>query len=132
MPSGEALGFTGHADSPHGTISQMNTKLYVGNLPFTSTALDLQGLFAEAGGVAAIDLVFDKSSGRSRGFAFVTMATPEDARAAIQKLHGHALEGRNLTVSEARPPPERPARNFADRGEKRGDARDEGPGRERR
>ena len=87
----------------------MNTKLYVGNLPFSSTALDLQGLFAQSGSVAAIDLVFDKLTGRSRGFAFVTMATPEEAKAAIEKLHGHALDGRNLTVSEARPPAERPA-----------------------
>jgi RNA recognition motif-containing protein len=88
----------------------MNTKLYVGNLPFSTTALELQGLFAEAGGVAAIDLVLDKATGRSRGFAFVTMATPETAAAAIVKLHGHPLDGRKLTVSEARPPAERPAR----------------------
>lgn len=107
----------------------MNTKLYVGNLPFSSTALELQGLFAQAGGVAAIDLVFDKLTGRSRGFAFVTMATPEDARAAIDKLHGHALDGRSLTVSEARPPAERPARDFGDRGENRGGSRSEGRGR---
>lgn len=87
----------------------MQTKLYVGNLPFSSTALELQGLFSEAGAVAAIDLVFDKVTGRPRGFAFVTMATPEEAKAAIDKLHGHALDGRKLTVSEARPSPDRSA-----------------------
>ncbi|HWA08698.1 MAG TPA: RNA-binding protein [Opitutaceae bacterium] len=101
----------------------MNTKLYVGNLPFSSTALDLQGLFAQAGSVAAIDLVFDKVTGRPRGFAFVTMATPEGAKAAVAKLHGHALDGRNLTVSEARPPAERPARDFGARDDKRQDGR---------
>ena len=94
----------------HQPQNLMNTKLYVGNLPFSATALELQGLFAEAGGVAAIDLVFDKVTGRSRGFAFVTMVTPEAAGAAIEKLHGHPLDGRNLTVSEARPPVERPRR----------------------
>ena len=87
----------------------MQTKLYVGNLPFSCTALELQGLFSEAGAVAAIDLVFDKVTGRPRGFAFVTMATPEEAKAAIDKLHGHALDGRKLTVSEARASSERPA-----------------------
>ena len=81
----------------------MNTKLHVGNLPFSATALELQGLFAQAGAVAAIDLVTDRMTGRSRGFAFVTMATPEEASAAIAALHGHPLDGRNLTVSEARP-----------------------------
>ena len=88
----------------------MNTKLYVGNLPFSTTALELQGLLAEAGGVAAIDLVLDKATGRSRGFAFVTMATPDAAGAAIDKLHGRPLNGRNLTVSEARPQTELPGR----------------------
>jgi RNA recognition motif-containing protein len=98
---------------------RMNTKLYVGNLPFTTTALDLQGLFSQAGGVASIDLVTDKFTGRSRGFAFVTMATPEDAKNAVAQLHGHDLGGRNLTVSEARPPAEPPAHS-RDGGERSG------------
>ncbi len=88
----------------------MNTKLYVGNLPFATTALDLQQLFAEAGTIASVDLVSDNFTGRSRGFAFVTMDTAEGAQNAIAKLHGHDLGGRHLTVSEARPPAERPAR----------------------
>ena len=97
----------------------MNTKLYVGNIPFATTAQDLQDLFSQAGGVAAVDLIFDKFTGRSRGFAFVTMATGEDAQKAIEKLHGHAMEGRNITVNEARPKEERPPRSF-EGGERRG------------
>jgi RNA recognition motif-containing protein len=88
----------------------MNSKLYVGNLPFTATALDLQQLFAQAGGVASIDLVVDKFTGRSRGFAFVAMASAEESKEAIAKFHGHDLGGRQLTVTEARPPTERTAR----------------------
>ena len=98
----------------------MSTKLYVGNLPFASTAQDLQDLFAQAGTVAGVDLIFDKFTGRSRGFAFVTMATPEEAQAAIQKFHGFAMDGRNLTVNEARPKEERPPRQFEGGGERRG------------
>jgi cold-inducible RNA-binding protein len=97
----------------------MSTKLYVGNLPFATTAQDLQDLFAQAGTVASVDLIFDKFTGRSRGFAFVTMASPEDAQTAIQKLHGHPIDGRNLTVNEARPKEERAPRQF-DGGERRG------------
>lgn len=89
----------------------MNTKLYVGNLPFNATALELQNLFSEAGNVASIDLIVDKFTGRPRGFAFVAMATPEDAKKAIEKFHGHPLNGRNLTVNEARPPAERSPRD---------------------
>ena len=98
----------------------MNTKLYVGNIPFATTAQDLQDLFSQAGGVAAVDLIFDKFTGRSRGFAFVTMATGEDAQKAIEKLHGHGMEGRNITVNEARPKEERPPRSFEGGGERRG------------
>jgi cold-inducible RNA-binding protein len=97
----------------------MSTKLYVGNLPFASTAQDLQDLFSQAGTVASVDLIFDKFTGRSRGFAFVSMGTPEEAQAAIQKFHGYAIEGRNLTVNEARPKEERPPRQF-EGGERRG------------
>ena len=97
----------------------MSTKLYVGNLPFAATAQDLQNLFSQAGTVASVDLIFDKFTGRSRGFAFISMATPEEAQAAIQKFHGFAMEGRNLTVNEARPKEERPPRQF-EGGERRG------------
>ena len=97
----------------------MSTKLYVGNLPFTSTAQDLQDLFSQAGTVVSVDLIFDKFTGRSRGFAFLAMSTPEEAQAAIQKFNGFGMDGRNLTVNEARPKEERPPRQF-EGGERRG------------
>ena len=93
--------------------------LYVGNLPFTSTAQDLQDLFSQAGTVVSVDLIFDKFTGRSRGFAFLAMSTPEEAQAAIQKFNGFGMDGRNLTVNEARPKEERPPRQF-EGGERRG------------
>jgi RNA recognition motif-containing protein len=97
----------------------MSTKLYVGNLPFASTAQDIQDLFSQAGSVSSVDLIFDKITGRSRGFAFVEMATPAEAQAAMQKFHGHAMDNRNLTVTEARPREERAPRQF-EGGERRG------------
>jgi RNA recognition motif-containing protein len=88
----------------------MSTKLYVGNLSFNTTENDLQDAFAAHGTVTSVDLIMDKMSGRSRGFAFVTMDTPESAKAAIAALHGAQLDGRPLTVNEARPREERPFR----------------------
>jgi RNA recognition motif-containing protein len=85
----------------------MGTKLYVGNLPFNTTEPDLQDLFAQAGTVSEVMLVQDKFTGKSRGFAFVTMASEADAQNAITQLHGKPLEGRPLTVNEARPREER-------------------------
>jgi RNA recognition motif-containing protein len=85
----------------------MGTKLYVGNLPFNTTEPDLQDLFAQAGTVSEVMLVQDKFTGKSRGFAFVTMASEADAQNAITTLHGKPLEGRPLTVNEARPREER-------------------------
>lgn len=90
------------------TKSKMNTKLFVGNLSFNTTENDLQDLFAAHGPVAHVDLIMDKMSGRPRGFAFVTMETKEDADKAIQALHGKNIDGRDLTVNEARPREERP------------------------
>lgn len=81
----------------------MNTKLYVGNLAYDTTENDLEDLFTSYGPVREVNLIMDRTSGRSRGFAFVTMATPEGAQAAIQGLAGQAVKGRNLTVNEARP-----------------------------
>lgn len=97
----------------------MTSKLYVGNLPFSTTAQELQDLFAQAGDVAGVDLIFDKFTGRSRGFAFVNMATPEDASRVIEKFNGFSMDGRNLTVNEARPKEERPPRGFEPVGERR-------------
>lgn len=87
----------------------MGNKLYVGNLPFNTTETDLQDLFAEAGPVSEVVLMQDKFTGKSRGFAFVTMATDADAANAVNQLNGKALEGRPLTVNEARPREDRPA-----------------------
>jgi RNA recognition motif-containing protein len=81
----------------------MNTKLYVGNLSFDTTENDLQDLFPAHGPVSEVNLITDRMSGRSRGFAFVTMGTPEGAQAAIQALAGKEIGGRALTVNEARP-----------------------------
>ena len=85
----------------------MNTKLYVGNLSFDTTENDLQDLFSQFGPVTEVNLIMDRMSGRSRGFAFVTMATPEGSKAAIEGMAGKSVNGRNLTVNEARPREER-------------------------
>jgi hypothetical protein len=86
-----------------------NSKLYVENLPFASTAQDLEALFGEVGTVSVVEIIFDKFTGRSRGFAFVTMGSGEEAQKAVEKFHGHQLEGRALAVNIARPREERPA-----------------------
>ena len=100
----------------------MSTKLYVGNVPFSTTSQDLQTLFGQHGAVESVELIADKFTGRSRGFAFVSMVTPEEAQKAIQALNGFAIEGRNLTVNEARPKEERPGggRGFGGGGGGRG------------
>lgn len=78
----------------------MNTKLYVGNLAATTTEEDLLGLFSPHGNVAEVNLPIERVSGRPRGFALVTMATPQGAGAAILALNGKELEARVLTVTE--------------------------------
>jgi len=85
----------------------MNTKLYVGNLSFDTTENDLQDAFAQFGPVTEVNLIMDRMSGRSRGFAFITMATAEGAQAAIAGMGGKSLKGRDVTVNEARPREER-------------------------
>jgi cold-inducible RNA-binding protein len=84
----------------------MARKLYVGNLPYQTGEEDLQQLFATAGTVESVSIMRDMATGRARGFAFVEMATDEDAQNAINQLNNHALGGRNLTVNEARPRPQ--------------------------
>jgi cold-inducible RNA-binding protein len=81
----------------------MNTKLYVGNLPYDTSESDLQALFAAAGDVTTVNLVRDRATGQARGFAFVEMGDAEGARRAIADLHQHQLGGRSLTVNEAKP-----------------------------
>jgi cold-inducible RNA-binding protein len=86
----------------------MATKLYVGNLSFQTTSDELRDHFAQAGTVESASVVEDRMTGRSRGFGFVEMATPEEASAAIEQLNGKEFGGRNLTVNEARPRTDRP------------------------
>ena len=107
----------------------MNTKLYVGNLYFDTTENDLQDSFAKHGTVTSVDLIMDKLSGRSRGFAFVTMESKEGMQAAIQALNGVEIGGRALTVNEARPREDRPARSGGGGGG--GGGGDRGPRRDR-
>jgi len=89
----------------------MSTKLFVGNLSFNATENQLQDLFGAHGTVTEVDLIMDKFSGRPRGFGFVTMESKEAAEAAIQALNGKQLDGRAMTVNEARPREERPPRS---------------------
>src|SRR5207253_973769 len=86
----------------------MGTKLYVGNLSFNTTENELQELFSQAGAVQEVTLMQDRFTGKSRGFAFVTMGSEQDAQNAISKLNGQTVEGRALTVNEARPRETRP------------------------
>ena len=98
----------------------MSSKIYVGGLPYATTDAQLQDLFAAHGTVESARVITDKFTGRSRGFDFVEMASNEEAQKAIQALNGTDLDGRNLTVNEARPQEKR-AGGFGDRGgERRG------------
>ncbi len=81
----------------------MSSKLYVGNLSFDTTEVDLQDTFAEAGTVSEVALMQDKFTGKSRGFAFVTMSSADEGQKAISLFHGKNVQGRALTVNEARP-----------------------------
>jgi RNA recognition motif-containing protein len=83
-------------------------KLYVGNLSFDTTENDLQDLFEQLGQVGEVSLMMDRMTGRSRGFAFVTMNDNAQATAAVAALNGKDLNGRTLNINEARPREERP------------------------
>jgi len=100
----------------------MSTKLFVGNLSFNTTENDLQEAFAAHGQVVEANLMMDRMTGRSRGFAFVTYSTPEEAQKAIAAMNGAQIDGRALTVNIARPKEERPPGG--------GGGRDRGPRRE--
>ena len=86
----------------------MATKLFVGNLTYTSTENDLQDHFSQAGSVLSVSIMQDRATGRSRGFAFIEMGSPADAEKAIAMFHQKDFQGRPLTVNEARPREERP------------------------
>ncbi|KAK6140223.1 hypothetical protein DH2020_026021 [Rehmannia glutinosa] len=87
-------------------------KLFVGNLPFNVDSAALAGLFEQAGGVEMVEVIYDKTTGRSRGFGFVTMSSVEEARAAEQQFNGYELEGRVLRVNSGSPPPKRENSSF--------------------
>ncbi len=87
----------------------MNTKMYVGNLPFDVTELELRDLFSAHGQVNEVAVVMDRDTGRPRGFAFVTMNAKEGMETAIKELDGKDFNGRPLSVNEARPRENRPA-----------------------
>lgn len=106
----------------------MSNKLYVGNLSFKTSEDELRSAFGQYGSVTDVYVAMDKMTGRPRGFAFVTMGTPEEAKAASEKMNGVDLGGRQLTVNEARPKEDRPGGGFGGgggggggfRGERRG------------
>src|SRR5215471_11391474 len=81
----------------------MATKLFVGNLPFNTTPADLESLFGQVGAVSSVNIITDKFTGRSRGFGFVEMSNNDEAQTAIERFNGHELQGRALTVNEAKP-----------------------------
>jgi RNA recognition motif-containing protein len=102
----------------------MNEKLYVGNLAYSTTENDLRELFATAGTVNSCELIKDRDSGQSKGFAFVTMSTQAEAEKATEMFNGKALANRNLTVNVAKPREERrPGGGGFDRGGPRGNQR---------
>jgi len=88
----------------------MAKKLYIGGLPFSMTEDSLKELFSQAGTVESATIIIDKMSGRSRGFGFVEMSSDDEAVKAVELLNGKEVEGRNLTVAEARPMEDRPQR----------------------
>ncbi|MCC6145924.1 MAG: RNA-binding protein [Candidatus Hydrogenedentes bacterium] len=90
----------------------MGTKLFVGNLSFNTSEGDILELFKQAGTVVSCDLIVDKFTSKSRGFAFVQMGSQEEANKAVEQFNGKELDGRPLTVNEARPREERPRGDF--------------------
>jgi RNA recognition motif-containing protein len=95
----------------------MNKKLYVGGLSYDTTEDTLKDAFAKVGTVESAVIITDKMSGRSKGFGFVEMSSEEEAQSAIEALNGKELDGRTLTVNEARPMTDRPKhRNDFNRG----------------
>ena len=100
----------------------MATKLFVGNLSFNATTADLEALFGQAGVVSSVNIISDKFTGQSRGFGFVEMGSTQEAQTAIERFNGYELQGRALTVNEAKPQEARAG----------GGGRSGGGGRERR
>jgi len=108
--------FSKAAPADDNNNTNMATKLFVGNLPFSVSEKDLQDCFAQAGAVVSVSIMQDRNTGRSRGFAFVEMNTQAEAEAAIGQFHGKEFQGRALTVNVARPREERPpGRSYEER-----------------
>ena len=108
-----------------------NSKLYVGNLSFNTTEGELRSHFEQFGSVTDTYVAMDKMTGRPRGFAFITMGTPEEAKMAIEKTNGVDFGGRALQVNEARPKEDRPSGGFGGGGGGRGGYGGGGGGRDR-
>jgi RNA recognition motif-containing protein len=106
----------------------MATKLFVGNLSFNTTEGEILDLFKQAGNVTKCELIIDKFTNKSRGFAFVEMGSQEEANAAISQFNGKELGGRALTVNEARPREDRPRGDFGGGGGRGGGGRGFGGG----
>ena len=90
----------------------MGTKLYVGGLPYSTTEQQLSELFSQQGSVTSAKVITDKFTGQSRGFGFVEMSTEEEAQKAISALNGTQLDGRTMTVNEAKPQEKRSGGGF--------------------
>ena len=90
-------------------------KIFVGNLPFSVDSAALAGLFESAGNVEMVEVIYDKVSGRSRGFGFVTMSSVEEVEEAVRKFNGYELDGRALRVNSGPPPPRREESSFGGR-----------------
>ncbi|KAL5197662.1 hypothetical protein ABZP36_001174 [Zizania latifolia] len=101
--SSEVEAGAGGADS-EGEFSE-DLKVFVGNLPFNVDSAQLAGLFEQAGGVEMVEVVYDRVTGRSRGFGFVTMSTAEEVSAAVEQFNGYTFQGRPLKVNSGPPPP---------------------------
>ncbi len=99
----------------------MAKKLYVGGLSYNTTQEGLKDAFSKAGGVVSATVITDRMSGRSRGFGFVEMSTDEESDAAIEMMNGKELDGRTLTVNEAKPPESRPRDGGGFRNDRGGD-----------
>jgi len=114
----------------------MATKLYVGNLSFNTTEGDLLRMFEEVGSVVSCSIIMDKFTNKSRGFAFVEMSSQDEATKAVSEFNGKNVDGRALTVNEARPREDRPRSGggggFGGGGGRGGDRGDRGDRRERR
>jgi RNA recognition motif-containing protein len=104
----------------------MAKKLYVGNLPYTTTVDQLRALFSQAGEIVDVTIIMDRETNRSKGFGFVEMQTDEGGSEAIKRFNGYSMGNRNLTVNEARPREERGGGNYGGgRRDNRGGGRDD-------